>query len=203
MLSVDMTSLWGDDNEKIVKGVSEATNNIVLYRKSRNISEVMFEALLEDITVICCFWTGNTYIGCAKESVVKNAFQSFFEELMNLLLVMKSSNRDYEATFADKLLYRGKIYRYLGNASPSDDIVKPVFDGVYVSWDKEPENWYITSKLYGTITWLSCEISAPFYGIDLDNLGCLRANEHEVVFPTIEKCITEIKYISEEDNDKT
>lgn len=203
MLSVDMTSLWGDDYEKIVKGVSEATKHITSYRNLSNGSKRALSELHKDIISICCFWTGNTYIGCAKESVVKNAFQSFFEELMNLLLVMKSSNKDYEATFADKLLYRGKVYRYLGNASPSDDIVKPVFDGVYVSWDKEPENWYIASKLYGTITWLSCEISAPFYGIDLDNLGCLRANEHEVVFPTIEKCITEIKYISEENNDKT
>lgn len=203
MLSVDMTSLWGDDNEKIVKGVSEATNNIVLYRKSRNISEVMFEALLEDITVICYFWTGKTFIGHPKNFAVKNVFQSFFVELMNLLLAMKNSKKKYEKTIADKLLYRGKVYRYLGNGSPSDDIVKPVFDGVYVSWSKKPENRSVTSKLSGTITWLSCKISEPFYGIDLDNLGCSRVNEHEVVFPTIEKCITEIKYISEEDDDET
>ena len=201
MLSVDMTSLWGDDNEQIVKGVSEATKHITSYRNLSNGSKRAWSELRKDIISICCFWTGNTYIGCAKESVVKNAFQSFFEELMNLLLVMKSSNKDYEATFADLLLYRGKVYRYLGNDSPSKDIVKPIFDGIYVSWSKEPENCYITSKLYGTITWLSCKISEPFYGIDLDNLGRSRTNEHEVVFPTIEECITEIKYIPEEDDD--
>lgn len=202
MLSVDMSSLWGDENEQIVKGVSEATNNIVLYRKSRNVSEVMFGTLLEDITVICYFWTGKTFIGHPKNLAVKNAFQSFFVELMNLLLTMKNSNKKYEKNIADKLLYRGKVYRYLGNDYPLDNIVEPVFDGIYVSWSKEPKNQNITRKLYRTITWISCKISAPFYGIDLDNLGCSRVNEHEVVFPTIEKCITEIKYISEEDDDE-
>ena len=97
----------------------------------------------------------------------------------------------YEKTIADKLLYRGKVYRYLGNDHPLDNIVEPVFDGIYVSWSKKSENQNISKKLYRPITLISCEISAPFYGIDLDNLGCSRANEREVVFPTIENCVNE------------
>lgn len=167
------------------------------YRDLLKTSKKIFLELYKDIIAICKFWVGNTYIGQPKADDVKKAFQSFFEELMALLLNMKKSNKEYERTIADKLLYRGKVYRYLGNASPSDNVVDPVFDGIYVSWSKNPENSYITNKLYGTITRLSCEISEPLYGIDLDNLGSSRANEHEVVFPTIEKCITEIEYIPE------
>lgn len=203
MLSVDMSSLRVYDNEQIVKGISEATAHIISYRNSSNASKKVFLKLYEDIITVFKFWVGNTYVGYPKDYDVKNAFQSFFVELMNLLLTMKNSNKKYEKNIADKLLYRGKVYRYLGNDHPSDNIVKPVFDGVYVSWSKESENQSISRKLYGTITWLSCKIFEPFYGIDLDNLSCSRANEHEVVFPTIEKCITEIKYISEEYNDKT
>lgn len=203
MLSVDMSSLRVYDNEQIVKGISEATAHIISYRNSSNASKKVFLKLYEDIVIIFKFWVGNTYVGYPKDYDVKNAFQSFFVELMNLLLTMKNSNKKYEKTIADKLLYRGKVYRYLGNDHPLDNIVEPVFDGIYVSWSKEPKNQNITRKLYRTITWISCEISAPFYGIDLDNLGYSRVNEHEIVFPTIEKCITEIKYISEEDDDET
>lgn len=197
MLSVDMSSLWGCDDEQIVKGVLEAKEHIVSYRDLLNTSKKTFRELRKDIIAVCNFWVSNTYIGQPKADDVKKAFQSFFEELMALLLNMKKSNVEYERSIAAKLLYRGKVYRYLGNVSQSGNEVPPVFDGIYVSWSKNPENSYITNKLYGTIIRLSCKISEPLYGIDLDNLGCSRANEHEVVFPTIEKCITEIENIPE------
>ena len=198
MLSVDMSSAWEKGNEKIVKCILEATEHIILYRNSSDVSKKILCELFKDIIGICRFWVGNTYIGCQKADDVKGAFQFFFEKLMELLLNMKGSDKEYEKNIADMVLYRGKVYRYLGNAflpDNSDNIVSPIFDDVYVSWSKNSENSYITSKLHGTITWLSCEISEPLYGIDLDKLYCSRADEHEVVFPTIEKCITEIKYI--------
>ncbi len=204
MLSVDMSSLWGSDNEQIVKGVLEATENIASYRSSSNTSIRALHNLFEDIIEIGKFWTSNTYVGQPKDLAVKAVFQSFFEALMDLLLNMKNTGKKSERAIAEKLLYRGKVYRYLGNAYPSDDpddIVKPVFDDIYVSWSKEPQNGYIRSKLYGPVTLLSCEISTPFYGIDLDELNCSRGNEHEVVFPTTKKCIIEIEYISVENDD--
>ena len=203
MISVNMAALWGDDVEQIVKGITEVTNNVKIYHALPNVSRKMFMELCKDIGEIRSFWTGHTYIGCPKNEAVKIAFQSFFEELMRLLLDMKNSRKSYETRVASKCLYRGKVYRYLGNDHPTDAVVRPIYDSIYVSWSKEPKNDYLLSKLYGTITWMSCEINAPFYGIDLDALGCSRANEHEVVFPTIEECITEIKYISEETDDKT
>lgn len=203
MISVNMSALWGDDVEQIVKGITEAMSNIVLYRNHHNTSKEMLLELGDDISDICSFWTSNTYVGNPKNDAIKNAFQLFFEELMKLLLIMKNSDKFYEVDVANALLYRGTVYRYLGRDYPTDDVVSPIYDDIYVSWSKEPKNDYLLSKLYGTITWMSCEINAPFYGIDLDALGCSRANEHEVVFPTIEECITEIKYISEENDDET
>lgn len=201
MISVKMSTLWGDDVEQIVRGITEATDNIISYHNHPNASRDMLLKLGKDISEICNFWTGNTYVGSPKNEAIKIAFQSFFEELMQLLLDMKNSVQIYEQNVANALLYRGKVYRYLGSNHPMDTVVNPIYDSIYVSWSKEPENDYLLSKLYGKITWMSCEIDAPFYGIDLDALGCSRANEREVVFPTIEECITEIKYISEEDDD--
>lgn len=203
MISVDMSSLWSDETDLIVRGVTEATKNIVAYRCNKASSQETLIALGEDIGAVCDFWTGKTYVGSPKSQAVKDAFQEFFAELMQLLLTMKDSQKDYEVRVANAMLYTGTVYRYLGTSQPNHKAVIPVYDNIYVSWSKCPDNDYLLSKLYGPITWMSCEISAPLYGIDLDAIGSSRANEHEVVFPTIEKCITEIKYISEDDDDET
>lgn len=203
MISINMYELWSDDINNIIKGVNEAIHNIISYSNNSNASKSSFEELKNDIKEILDCWAGKTYVGNAKNKNVEKAFQGFFEELMKLLLNAKKSAKIYERECASKLLYRGKVYRYLGNDRPNKCTIVPIYNNIYVSWSKEPKSCYIESKLYGTITWMSCEISAPFYGIDLDVLGCSRANEHEVVFPTIEECITEIKYISEDDDDQT
>lgn len=192
-----MMSLWDDDVEQIVMGIDEATSHIKCYIdnwKEKDAKE-MFNSIFDDIKEICSFWTGNTYVGDRKDTLIEKAFQRFFESLMELLLLCKSSGNKYEKLFAEKVLYRGRVYRYLGNGSPSSKkIIKPVFNEIYVSWSKNPCNTYLESKLYGAITWISCEIEEPLYGIDLEVLGCSKSSEREVVFPTIEKFITEIKY---------
>ena len=201
MLSVDMSSLWGDDTKQIVKGIKEATDHIKSYYNATNTTKDMLLALGEDIEEICDFWTGNTYVGHPKNKKVKKAFQSFFESLMELLLKMKDSKKAFEKRVANSILYRGTVYRYLGSTDSVKKAIAPKYNKIYVSWSKNPENSYLESKLCGTMTWMSCNISAPYYGIDLEAIGSSRGNEAEVVFPTIKKCITEIKYISEEDDD--
>lgn len=203
MISVEMSSLWSDETQLIIQGISEATENIIVYRQNDVSSREALLELGEDIGAVCDFWTGKTYVGNHKSKAIESAFQSFFTELMRLLLVMKDSPKDYEACVANAMLYTGKVYRYLGKDHPHKKAVNPIYNDIYVSWSKQPKNNYLLSKLYRPITWMSCEIVAPQYGIDLDAIGSSRANEHEVVFPTIEKCITEIKYISEDDDDKT
>lgn len=63
MLSVNMYSLWKDDTSNIIKGIGEATNNIVNYRHSLNVTEKRFCELIEDVQAVCDFWTRNTYVG--------------------------------------------------------------------------------------------------------------------------------------------
>lgn len=203
MISVDMSSLWSNEIELAVKGITEATENIVAYRRNNTTTQKLLADLIDDIGEICDFWTGKTYIGEPKSQIIKDAFQCFFTELMQLLLTMKDSEKDYEVRVANAMLHTGTVYRYLGKNYPNKEAVVPVYDDIYVSWSKCPQNNYLLSKLYGPVTWMSCEIAAPQYGIDLDAIGSSRANEHEVVFPTVEKCITEIKYISEDNDDET
>jgi hypothetical protein len=166
------------------------------------VTEKRFCELIEDVQAVCDFWTRNTYVGVPKETAEKEAFQKFFSELMQLLLEMKKSGTIFERRIAANMLYTGKVYRYLGNKFQPEKIVKPSYDNIYVSWSKHPQNDYIESKLGGNITWLSCEITAPRYGIDLEAIKSSRGNEAEVVFPTIKECVTEIRYISEENDEQ-
>ena len=194
MLSVNMYGLWSNETDKIIKGISEATQNIVTYRKAPKREPDLFLELGDDLKAVCCFWTGSTYVGSPKAEPIKKTFQAFFEELMQLLLFMKDSGLPFEERVANAMLYRGTVYRYLGKNYPSDEVVVPCYDGVYVSWSKQDGNSYLLSKLYGPVTKLTCEIAEPMYGIDLDILECTRGNEQEVVFPTIEQCVAEIQY---------
>ena len=194
MLSVNMYDLWSDETDKIIKGISEATQNIGTYRKASNRNPDMLMELGDDLRAVCCFWTGKTYIGSPKAEPIKMAFQSFFEELVQLLLFMKDSGMLFEERVANAMLYRGNVYRYLDKNYPSDEVVVPCYDGVYVSWSKQDGNCYLLSKLYGPVTKITCEIAEPLYGIDLDILECTRGNEQEVVFPTFEQCIVDIQY---------
>ena len=194
MLSVNLYGLCSDETDKIIKGISEATQNIVAYRKAPNRNPDMLMELADDLRAVCCFWTGSTYVGSPKAEPIKMAFQSFFEELMQLLLVMKDSGLPFEERVANAMLYRETVYRYLGKNYPSDEVVVPCYDGIYVSWSKQDGNSYLLSKLYGPVTKITCEIAEPMYGIDLDILECTRGNEQEVVFPTFEQSIVEIQY---------
>lgn len=195
MISVNLPALWSDETEEIIKGVSEATENIKVYRKFSERFPNMLEELGDDIGEVFRFWTGSTYVGIPKKEEIKNVFQLFFEELMALLLSMKDSKLDFERRVANAMLYRGTVYRYLGHNYSTDEVIVPVYDNVYVCWNKEEENAYLLSKLYGPVTKMTCVISEPLYGIDLEILGCCRGTEREVVFPTIEECVTEINYL--------
>lgn len=203
MLSINMSALWGCETDKIVCCVNEATQHILHYKTMSHRPFKMWQSLCQDICEVCEFWTGSTYVGHQKESALKDAYQRFFTELMNMLLWMRNSSLQYESDTAKELLYQGAVYRYIGSKQPIHDIVEPIYDNIYVSWSKNQHNLYFTSKLYHPITWMACNIESPLYGIDLEAMGCSPNNEREVVFPTIEECITEIKYISEDDDDET
>lgn len=201
MLSVNLNSLWGDETEKIINSVNEATNNIkdyILKLHNRENSSALFHNVKKDISDVCTFWVGKTYIGVQKEINVEKAFQDFFEALMNMLLSIKTNtdkSLKCEERFANKVLYRGNVYRYLGNCKPSSEIIKPQYNNIYVSWSKERENKDLENKLYGVITRIYCDIKEPYFGIDLEALKISRVNEREVVFPTIEECIIKTEYI--------
>ena len=197
MLSVNLYGLCSDETDKIIKGISEATQNIVAYRKAPNRNPDMLTELANDLREVCCFWTGSTYVGSPKADPIKMAFQTFFHELMQLLLFMKDIGLPYEERVANAMLYRGTVYRYLGKKYPSAEVVEPCYDGIYVSWSKQDGNSYLLSKLYGPVTKIICEITEPMYGIDLDILECTRGNEQEVVFPTIEQCVAGIQYLGQ------
>ena len=198
-MSVNLDNLFADEYEKIIFEVNKATDNIKNYitNNNRNTKE-SFLQVLSDVEEVCNCWTGKTYVGQSKRQDLKNAYQDFFSNLMKMLLLCKTNKNPCENKVAEALLYQGKIYRYLGYYSAHDyrkGAIVPEYDGIYVSWSKEPKSSYIESKLYGKITWIEAEIKPPYFGIDLEAIGSSRGNEKEVVFPTLKDCVTNIKYI--------
>ncbi len=63
MLSVNLSSLWGDQIDEISKGVNEATRNINNYFNDRrnNIFDInKLEDIVKDIYDVLKFWIGET-----------------------------------------------------------------------------------------------------------------------------------------------
>ena len=74
MLSVNMYGLWSNETDKIIKGISEATQNIVTYRKAPKREPDLFLELGDDLKAVCSFWTGSTYVGSPKAEPIKKTF---------------------------------------------------------------------------------------------------------------------------------
>ncbi len=166
------------------------------------------------INSILLDWTGNTYVGRKKEPVVEKVYQDFFELIHNFLefCAMNEENLNVmESSLAELMMFRGTVYRYLGIADSRNyrkkQKVNPEYNNIFVSWSRSERNAYIEGKLYGPRTWMKAEIMEPEFGIDIHGfeLWCekwlgessfiTRGEEKEVVFPTLEKNICEIKYL--------
>lgn len=194
-------SAWDNEVDQNIKEIYRVTDQIKNIGKRLKINDVTFDAfqtLYENICETLNFWTGRTYVGQKKSKAVQKAFQAFFETLYAFLFICRDLNNSTLQDLAHESLYHGVLYRYLGHGSVEEDIdskVEPQYNNIYVSWSKQPQNHYIESKLYGTMTLLTCEVSEPHYGIDLNAFGVVRGDEAEVVFPTIADAITNIEYI--------
>lgn len=194
---------WNDEVNKAITEIYRVKNqmeNVGVRLKTNNISNEDLSVFLDNVYETLKYWTGNTYIGQKKDKALQKAYQTFFEALYEFLFICRELGNLMLKSFADEVLYRGSLYRYLGKGSAeenTDKRIEPQYDNIYVSWSKQHKNYYIESKLYGTMTLLTCKIDEPYYGIDLEAFGVVRGEEAEVVFPTIKETITEIRYIRE------
>ena len=198
MLPYNLDNLWSDEDGKIVQCIKEGTRNIKSYHEYRKQypEDVYFlRDVYCDIEKITSFWTGKTYVGSKKTKQIEKAFQDFYQAFYELLIAFKTSTFNsvskIEKSLANDLLYQGKIYRYLGHgdSQKSKQPINIKYNNIWVSWSKEPDNSYLESKLYGEYLKLYATIENNMYGIDLEALGVSRADEKEVVFPTIRETI--------------
>lgn len=189
------------DIAEIEQKPQKASNDICKYTNAGdNKSHKEFSYIVDEIKEVCGFWCGSTYVGQRKSKNIENTFQCFFNQFMDFLISCKSSKYLFKRNFAKKVLYQGKIYRYLGYGDlqvVKPFAIKPEYNEIYVSWSKEPKSSYLEGKLYGKITWLEAEIKSPYFGIDLDAMNSSRGKEKEVVFPTLKDCVTKVEYKGE------
>jgi len=158
-------------------------------------------------------WVGDTYVGKQKSMAEENTYQQFFEAFYDLLSCFQDGKfqlYEFEQEWVKDLVYTGNLYRYLGKSDPlNKERVLPRYNKIYVSWSKNKDNSYLRSKLYGPITYLSCNIQFPYFGIDIEGFTAfyhkhinsdvliVRGAEREVVFPTIQEFIYSIGYIED------
>lgn len=198
--------MWDDETDKILIEINRVTNQIKSVQKKLPTNDIVcgdkdYKIFFENVRATLNWWTGHSYVGHKKDKSIQNAFQAFFEALYDFLLFCQRCDNSLSQSlkkFADSALYRGTVYRYLGHCSNvnnnAESKIEPEYNNVYVSWSKKPNNRYIQSKLSGIKTLLTCVISEPLYGIDLEAFEVVKGDEAEVVFPTIKEMITNIEY---------
>ena len=195
------------DENSIIENVKLATKTIRFYLSKRVLGDISLIKYFNELTrgyigSAVELWAGHTYVGIPKQRQIQDVFQEFYIELMRLLLAIQDGSMkatEEELSFANSLLYRGTIYRYLGNGNPCKKIRKPIepkYDGVYVSWStKEELTPYMDTKFYGVKTLLVANITKD-YGINLEYFDLVQQeNENEIVYPTNKESIVGIKYI--------
>ena len=172
-----------------------------------------FPELLERIADVLSQWSGKTYVGFVKDNITSDVFQVFFISLCDLIKFLEK-NKDcimkLESDFINSIKYNGIIYRILGYGDCHDKnknkSIIPDYNSIFVSWSKNNDIAYLNTKLYGKKTKMKAYIDNDTYGIDLENFqnfinnefqkqwSISKGEEREVVFPTLEEYITEIKY---------
>lgn len=168
---------WDDEVEKAITEIYQVKSQIQsvgVRLKTNDISNEEFSVLLNNVYETLKYWTGHTYIGQHKKKDIQKAYQTFFEALYDFLFVCRELGNPVLKSFVDEALYRGLLFRYLGYGfveKNADKRVEPQYNNIYVTWSKQPKNHYIESKLYGTMTLLTCKIDEPYYGIDLEAFG--------------------------------
>lgn len=193
--------------------INTVTNYIIDYieNRSKNKDEELFKELCCSIAEALSYWSGETYVGCKKDSITQNIFQNFFEYLNSLIKYLSDNEEQLmkiEKDFIKKIKYKGIVYRYLGHGDLTEckKRINPEYNNIWVSWSKEKYNSYLETKLYGKKTRLYCNINNNYYGIDLEefqkfcaknklgNYYISRGDEREVVFPTIKELIYNVEY---------
>lgn len=192
--------------------ILQSAGAVEYYRINCLGTDEYFDDLCLIIADVIAQWCGNTYVGQEKHPIIRDLFQHFYENLAELVATIRLNPEKVikdERKLAQSLIYTGDIYRYLGHSSLSDckEIVEPQYNKIYVSWSKESGDSYLLSKLYGPITLVQGKIRDSEFGLDLEGFTefyhnrvenkfmIARPNEHEVVFPTIEKNTVKIEYL--------
>lgn len=205
LTSYKLASLGLRHTDKALNEINRVTAQIKSVQKKLPTNDIMygdddFKIFIDNVCQTLNYRTGHTYVSRKKDKSIQKAFQAFFETLYDFLLFCKREDKSFPYSLkdlADNALYCRTIYRCLRHCSVDKDTeskVEPEYNNIYVSWSKKPNNSYIQSKLYGTITRMTCAISEPYYGIDLGAFGVGKGDEAEVVFPTVEEMITDIVY---------
>lgn len=206
---------WADidlkvDPEKLVTISEQMLSVSEMFDAHRLPSECDIKTLFDNISNALHKWTESTYVGVRKDKKLENAYTKFFDAFYKLLICFSLTDEKYRQ-IADRMLFHGTLYRYLGHSSGVNKYcsrVEPEYNGIWVSWSKDDvrDIPYFNTKLYGVKTLLICE-TGNLKGIDLSGWDALfdtnivRPSESEVVYPTIKESMVKVIYLDEDRED--
>lgn len=179
-----MDNLIFIDDDKIKDWCDEINNH------TKEIDDFMNKGIIDNtiddlfnnhIIPVLCYWTRNTYVRERKNKILQTAFQNFFNSLYELLCNLRKCSNIKMKSFAKNALYKGTLYRYLGNLKSIEDIK---YNDIWVSWSKNKYNSYFEEKITNGKIIVTCKTKDK-YGIDLTVFGVSCNNEEEVLYPTI------------------
>ena len=194
--------------KKIASQIDEFIKDI--RRKKPVLTNDDFKILIDNIYQVLSKWTGSTWVGQRKQKELSDSFQIFFNQLFRFLIMVRCRN-SLGSEMAEKMLYSGRLYRYLGHPSGSDDYdsrIEPEYNDIWVSWSKRDVRTigYFDSKLFGIKTVLICEVTDKM-GIDIGGFDemfgthLVRGEESEVVYPTFKDAVIDVIYLGDNDNE--
>ncbi len=137
---------WNNEVKKAITEiyrVKSQMKTVGVRLKTNDISNEDFSLFLDNVYETLKYWTGHTYIGQKKDKALQKAYQTFFEALYDFLFTCRELDNPKLKSFADEVLYRGLLYRYLGNGTVEENVdkrIEPQYNNIYVSWSKQPKN---------------------------------------------------------------
>ena len=191
-----MDNLIFIDDDKIKDWSNEINNHTkeidrILFIDKDIVDNTINDLFNNHIIPVLSYWIRNTYVGERKNKILQTAFQNFFNSLYELLRKLRGYSNIEIKSFVKKALYKGILYRYLGNLKSDKDIE---YNDIWVSWSKKKSNTYFDEKITNGKIIITCKTKDK-YGIDLTAFGMSCNNEEEVVYPTIKKTIKNIEQI--------
>jgi len=106
-------------NDRAMKAFVSYVKDYMKNRFSHAFEKDELITIAVEMNYILLNWTGHTYVGRKKDCDMEKFYQDFFVCIHKFLKYCEKNSEklsEMEKSFAEKVMYRGIVYRYLGKS---------------------------------------------------------------------------------------